>query len=48
MAEAETFFPVWLQNLLISAGLEPVLSHTENLCVAYYLYQFFSEHKNVQ
>ena len=24
-------FPKWLQNRLISAGLEPVLSHTENM-----------------
>ncbi len=25
----EIYFPVWLGNLLISAGLEPVLSQTE-------------------
>ena len=24
------FIPVWLRKRLISAGLEPVLSHTEN------------------
>ena len=25
-------FPIWLQNRLISAGLEPVLNYTEKLC----------------
>ena len=27
-------FPVWLRNKLIYAGLEPVQSHTEKLCIA--------------
>ena len=27
-------FPVWLPNRLISAGLEPVFSHTEKSCIA--------------
>ena len=34
-------FPVWLQNRLISTGLEPVLSHTEKSCIASYYKQFF-------
>ena len=25
--------PVWLRNRLIFTGLEPVLSHTEKLCI---------------
>ncbi len=28
------YFPVWLWNQLQSAGLEPVLSQTEKLCIA--------------
>ena len=28
-----TLFPVWLRNRLNSAGLEPVLSHTEKACI---------------
>ena len=28
----------WLQNRLISAGLEPSLSQTEKLCIASYLH----------
>ena len=28
------YFPVWLQNRLLSAGLEPVLSHTNKPYVA--------------
>ena len=28
------YFPVWLPNRLISAGLEPVLSHTYKSCIA--------------
>ena len=27
-------YPVCLQNLLISSGLEPILSHSEKLCIA--------------
>ena len=27
-------FPVWLRKQLISAGLEPILSHTEKSCKA--------------
>ena len=27
-------FPVWLSNRKISAGLKPVFSHTEKLCIA--------------
>ena len=34
------FFPVWHQNRLISAGLEPILSHTEKLCIASNYRQF--------
>ena len=31
--------PVWMRNWLISAGLEPVLSHTKKSCIAsYYRY----------
>ena len=31
------FFPIWLQNRLTSAGLEPVISHIDNSCtVSYY------------
>ena len=36
----KTKFPVWLQNRLIFAGLEPVLSHTEKLCIASYYREF--------
>ena len=28
------YFPVWLLNRLLSAGLEPVLSKTEKSCIA--------------
>ena len=34
-------FPVWLQNRLISAGLEPVLIHTERSCIASYFRKLF-------
>ena len=34
------YFPVWLRNLLISAGLKPVLSLTEKSCTASYYRQF--------
>ena len=37
---AGKFFPVWLQNQLISTGLEPVLSHTEKSCIVLYYIQF--------
>ena len=33
-------FPVSLRNRLISGGLEPVVSHTEKLCLASYYIQF--------
>ncbi len=33
-ADQVNAFPVWLQNLLLSTGLEPVLSQTEKLCIA--------------
>ena len=33
-------FPVWIRNWLLSVGLEPVLSHTEKLCIASYYWQF--------
>ena len=33
-------FPVWLRNRLISAGLEPVLSHTEKSFIISYYIQF--------
>ena len=39
------FFPIWLQNRLISAGLELVLSHTENSYVASYYKQFSTNNK---
>ena len=42
-------FPVWLRNRLISAGLEPVLSHTEKSYILLnVLYPVFHEYKNVQ
>ena len=31
---------VWLRNLLISPGLDPVLSHSEKSCMALYYRQF--------
>ena len=34
------WFQVWLPNRLISAGQEPVLSHTEKLCISSYYKQF--------
>ena len=34
------FFKEWLRNLSLSAGLDPVLSHTEKLCIASYYRQF--------
>ena len=33
-------FPVWLPNRLISAGLKPVLSHTEKSCIVSYYINF--------
>ena len=33
LKKAKLHFLVWLQNQFISAGLEPVLSHTEKSCV---------------
>ena len=39
------YLPVWLLNRLISAGLEPILSHTEKLCIALYYIQFFTNIK---
>ena len=36
----EIYIAVWLRNLLISAGLEQVLSHTEKSCIASYNKQF--------
>ena len=38
--------PVRLQNRVISAGLEPVLSLTEKSCIV--LYPVLYEYKNVQ
>ena len=42
------FFPVWLQKRLISAGLELVLSHIENSCLARdvknYIYFYYVWH----
>ena len=37
---ANFFPPIWLRNRLISAGLEPVLSHTKKICKAAYYRQF--------
>ena len=34
------FFPVWLQNQLKSAELEPVLIHTKKFYIATYYRQF--------
>ena len=39
---SKNIFPVWLRNRLISAGLEPVLIHTEKLCIASYYIQFYT------
>ena len=39
------FIPVWLPNRLISAGLEPVLSHTKISCIASNYRQFFTNIK---
>ena len=36
--------PVWLQNRLISAGLEPFIGHTETTCIASY-YNFYTNIK---
>ena len=36
-------FPVWLRNRLISAGFEPVLSHTKKFYAASY-YTIFQEY----
>ena len=33
--EGLNIFPVWLRNRLLSAGLEPVLSQTENVFTLY-------------
>ncbi len=33
-------FSIWLRNRIISAGLEPVFSHTEKLYLASYYRQF--------
>ena len=33
-------FPVWLRNRLISAGLEPVLSHTEKSSIVHCFYPY--------
>ncbi len=42
-------FSVWLPNRLISAGLKPVLRHTEKLCmhriVDHFLQIFLKNHK---
>ena len=35
-----TLCPVWLQNRLISAGLEPILSHTEKIMYSIVLQKF--------
>ena len=40
------FFPVWVRNRSISAGLESVLSLTKKLRIV--LYPVFYEYKNVQ
>ena len=40
-----SFFPLWLRNRLMSAGLEPVFSHTEKSCIALYYRQFFTNIK---
>ena len=34
------YFTVWLRNRLKSAGLEPILSHTEKSCIVSYYKQF--------
>ena len=41
-------FPVSLQNRIISDGLQPVLSHTDKLCVAsHYIQCSMNIYKNV-
>ena len=39
-------FPVWLRNRLLSAGLKPVLSQTEQSCIASNSRQFLYEYQN--
>ncbi len=39
------YFPVWPSTRLVSAGLEPVLSHTEKSCIATNYRQFFTNFK---
>ena len=41
----EKKIPVWLQNRLISAELEPVLSNTEKSCIASNYKQFSADIK---
>ena len=38
-------FPVWPRNLLVSAGLEPVVSLTEKLCIVLDYRLFSSNYK---
>ena len=38
---------VWLRNRLISAGLEPILSHTEKACIASY-YRLFPTNNEIK
>ena len=40
-------FPVWLRNRLTSTALEPVLSHTEKLCIVSYYSQFSTNIKMI-
>ena len=42
---ATKYFPKWLQNQLISTGIEPVLSHNEKSCTTSYYKQFYTNIK---
>ena len=41
------FFPVWLRNRLISAGLEPVVSYIQKSYIASYYRQFSTNTKKI-
>ena len=38
---------VFERNRLISAGLKPILSHTEKSCIVSYYKQFFTNNKKI-
>ena len=45
ISEEKLFQEVWLQNRLISGGLEPIISHTEMLCITSYYRQLSTKIK---